>query len=130
MLWSFVLKDLEAEVRTDEQAGTAARAAREHLQVGPRGDEDVIAGNTSGNIAYWTSAEIPIREDLQTLMAPDGGIPPNLIRDGTGALMHEWMAVTNPQPNQALPFEILPKGEMPVAINQAPGRSWWMAIKI
>ena len=74
-----------------------------------------------GNIGYFALSEVPIREDLQTLMYPDGGIPPILIRDGTGALMHEWMPTDNPLPNQALPTAILPPSEMPQLVNPASG---------
>jgi len=74
-----------------------------------------------GNIAYFTSAEMPLREDLQTLNAPDGGVPPWLVRDGSHALHHEWLPVSNPQPGQILPYEILPFGEMPQTVNPSEG---------
>ena len=37
----------------------------------------------SSSIKYYTSAEVPIREDLQTLGSPDGGVLPLLNRVGT-----------------------------------------------
>ena len=57
--------------------------------------------------------EIPVREDLQAKTI--NGAPPIFIRDGTGG--NEWLAVQNPQPNQATPCEILPPEEMPHIIN-------------
>ncbi|MEM7350651.1 MAG: penicillin acylase family protein [Acidobacteriota bacterium] len=91
------------------------------LQYFDVGSQNWSYADVSGNIAYFTSAELPIREDLQTLGFPDGGIPPFLIRDGTHTLQHEWMAVQNPQPQQSLNYEILPFAEMPQVRNPAAG---------
>lgn len=88
------------------------------LQYFDFGAQNFAYADTAGNIAYFTSAEVPIREDLQTLNAIDGA-PPFLIRDGSGARRNEWLPVAHPQPNQVLPFEILPESEMPVSINPA-----------
>ncbi len=85
------------------------------------GSQNWAVATVDGDIAYFTSAEMPLREDLQTLNAPDGGIPPFLIRDGTHQLAHEWMPVEHPQPGQALPYEILPAEEMPHEINPDRG---------
>lgn len=74
----------------------------------------------AGNIAYFTSAEMPLREDLQELGRPDG-LPPYFLRDGTGALRNEWLPVSHPQPGQAIPYEILPFEEMPQVVNPASG---------
>ncbi len=81
------------------------------------GSQNFGYADIDGNIAYFTSAEMPIREDLQNLNFPDGGIPPYFIRDGTHSLAHEWLPVVNPQPQQSLPFEILPYAEMPQVRN-------------
>ena len=91
------------------------------LQFFDVGSQNWSYADRNGDIAYFTSAELPIREDLQTLGFPDGGIPPFLIRDGTHTLQHEWMAVQNPQPNQSLGFEILPFAEMPQIRNPEAG---------
>nr|XP_061799103.1 penicillin acylase 2 proenzyme-like [Nerophis lumbriciformis] len=85
------------------------------------GSQNFGYADIDGNIAYFTSAEMPLREDLQTLHVPDGGIPPYFIRDGTGSLMHEWMPLSNPQPDQNLGFEILPYAEMPQLRNPSAG---------
>lgn len=92
------------------------------LQFFDVGSQNFAYADVEGNVAYFTSAEMPIREDLQTLGAPDGGIPPYLIRDGTHSLRHEWLPVENPQPTQSLDFEILPFAEMPQTVN--PERGW------
>ncbi len=94
------------------------RAALQYFDVG---SQNFGYADVDGNIAYFTSAEMPIREDLQNLNFPDGSIPPFLIRDGTHTLQHEWLPVQNPQPGQALDFEILPFGEMPQVVNPAMG---------
>ncbi|MCB1057625.1 MAG: penicillin acylase family protein [Acidobacteria bacterium] len=74
-----------------------------------------------GNFAYFTSAEMPLREDLQTLNAPDGA-PPFLIRDGTHTFHNEWLEATGDRdPNQALNYQILPFSEMPQVVNPERG---------
>lgn len=86
------------------------------LQYFDFGSQNWIYGDVDGNIAYFTSAEKPIRADLASGTV-DGGVPPWLIRDGTGALNHEWLPVMNPQPAQSLRYEILPYNEMPQVVN-------------
>jgi len=89
------------------------KAALQYFDIG---SQNWIFGDVEGNIGYFTSAEKPIRSDLASGTV-GGNIPPWMIRDGSGALNHEWMPVTNPQPNQALRYEILPYNEMPQVIN-------------
>ncbi len=83
------------------------------------GVQNVYYANTSGDIAWFTTSENPIREDLNSGFVD--GLPPWFIRNGTGAQANEWLPVMNPQPNQALPFEIMPASEMPHLINPASG---------
>jgi penicillin amidase len=71
----------------------------------------------AGNYAYFVSAEMPIREDLQNNTVT--GAPPYLIRSGTGG--NEWLPRTNTYPGQALPYEILSPAEMPFTINPERG---------
>ncbi len=71
-----------------------------------------------GNIAYFTTGELPLREDLQELERVDGA-PPFLIRDGSGNFYNEWSRRRHHAPFRALPFDILPFGEMPHVINPA-----------
>lgn len=84
------------------------------------GSQNFGVVDVDGNIAYFTGAEVPIREDLQTMMQPDG-TPPMFIRDGTGEHMNEWMALTNPDVNQAIDYEVIPFDEMPFSVNPASG---------
>ena len=70
-----------------------------------------------GNIAYFAASEVPLREDLQANTVT--GLPPWFIRDGSGG--NEWLPIQNPQPGQAIPYEILPAAEMPHLINPLAG---------
>lgn len=91
------------------------------LQFFDVGSQNFLYADVDGNIGYFVSAEAPVRADLQDDMAPDGGIPPFLIRDGSGTLNHEWVRIRNRQPRQATPFEILPFNEMPQSVNPESG---------
>lgn len=84
------------------------------------GSQNFSFADSSGNIAYFTGGELPLREDLQTMGAADGN-PPFLVRDGTHTHKNEWLAQTTTQPGQATPFEILPFAEMPQVVNPPQG---------
>ena len=90
---------------------------RDAMQYFDIGGQHFIYADTKGNIAYFTNAEVPVREDLQAGMVK--GNPPYLLRDGTGG--NEWLPVTNPQPNQSLPYEIVPFSELPKVVNPPAG---------
>jgi penicillin amidase len=81
------------------------------------GGQNFAYADVAGNIAYFTSAELPLREDLQA--GTVNGLPPFFIRDGTGG--NEWLPVRSPQPGQAIPYEILPYEEMPQTVNPPAG---------
>jgi penicillin amidase len=83
------------------------------------GSQNFAYAGTDGTIAYFTTAEAPVREDLQSNSVD--GVPPFLIRDGSGAKKNEWLPVSHPQANQALPYEILPPSEMPFVVNPSSG---------
>ena len=83
------------------------------LQFFDVGAQHFMVAHRAGDIAYFTNAELPLREDLQSEVV--SGLPPYFIRDGQGG--NEWLAVSNPQPGQSLPYEILPFEEMPQLIN-------------
>lgn len=97
------------------------------------GSQNWVYGDTAGNVGYFSSAEMPLRADLQAGAAAPGTvpgffppgvpIPPWFIRDGTSGL-HEWLPLANPQPGQAIPYEILPYDEMPQALN--PPAGWFV----
>jgi penicillin amidase len=81
------------------------------------GSQNWVFADLEGNIAYFTSAEMPLREDLQA--GTVNGLPPYFIRNGTGG--NEWLPLANPQPAQAVPYEILPFEEMPQLVNPPAG---------
>jgi penicillin amidase len=90
----------------------------EGLQYFDVGSENFVYADRKGNIGYFTSAEMPLREDLQANTIT--GLPPFFIRNGQGG--NEWLPMENPQPGQAMPYEILPFEEMPQIVN--PPRGW------
>lgn len=106
--------------RRINRAGNLAdfQAALSYFDVG---SQNFAYADVDGNIGYFTSAEAPLRTDLQNDSAPGGGRPPWLVRDGSGALKHDWLPLVARQPNQATPFEVLPAAEMPQVINPASG---------
>jgi penicillin amidase len=91
------------------------------LQYFDFGSQNWGYADVDGTIAYFTSGEMPLREDLQLDNAPDGGVPPFLIRDGTHQLHHEWMLATGPEPGRSSGYEILPFDEMPHEVDPARG---------
>lgn len=91
------------------------------LQYFDVGSQNFAYADVDGTIAYFTSAEMPLREDLQDLGFPDGGVPPYLIRDGTHTLHHEWLPLGKTSPPQSLAYEILPFAEMPQVVNPSTG---------
>ncbi|MEJ8568409.1 penicillin acylase family protein [Elongatibacter sediminis] len=105
-------------IRGIDQADSLESFA-ESLEFFDIGVQNVYYADVLGNIAWFATSEHPIREDLASLTVD--GLPPWFIRDGTGAQANEWLPVMNPQPNQSLPFEILPMAEMPHLINPEQG---------
>jgi penicillin amidase len=85
------------------------------------GSQNWAYADVHGNIAYFTSAEMPVREDLQA--GTVNGLPPWFIRNGQGG--NEWLPVEHPQPRQAIPYEIYPAAEMPHIIN--PPAGWFVS---
>lgn len=90
------------------------------LQYFDSGTQNFAYADVQGSIAYFTSSEMPIREDLQA--GTVSGAPPWFIRNGQGG--NEWLPVQHPQPGQAIPYEILPDDEMPHAVN--PPAGWFV----
>ncbi len=105
-----LLKDL-ALARDLDEVKTA-------LQYFDGGSQNVFWADVMGNIAWFSSSEIPVREDLANFTVD--GLPPWFIRDGTGAAANEWLPVTNPQPRQALDFEIVPFDEIGTTLDNNP----------
>lgn len=93
---------------------------RTALQSFDVGSQNWSYADRGGHIAYLTSAELPLREDLQA--GTVHGVPPYLIRDGRGG--NEWLPATHRHPGQALPYEILPPAEMPQLVD--PPAGWFV----
>ena len=99
--------------------GSGARNLDEFKDALQRMDvaQNFVYVDVGGNIAYFTSGEIPVREDLQA--GTVNGVPPWFVRNGQGG--NEWLPVINRQPQQATAHEILPFAEMPQIVNPAAG---------
>lgn len=110
-------RELEAMLRFGR--ARSLRDFKRALEFFDVGAQNWAVADTSGNIAYWTSAEVPLREDLQS--GTVAGLPPFLVRDGTGALPNGWIPDPSPAPDQALPFKVLPFAELPQVVNPAQG---------
>jgi penicillin G amidase len=84
------------------------------------GSQNWSYADRRGHIAYLTSGELPLREDLQAGRVD--GVPPYLVRNGTGG--NEWLPATHHYPGQALRYEILPAAEMPHLVD--PRNGWFV----
>jgi penicillin amidase len=81
------------------------------------GSQNWAYSDVAGNLAYFTSGEMPLREDLQA--GTVHGLPPFFVRDGTGG--NEWLPAGRRLPGQAVPYQILPPEEMPHVVNPRAG---------
>lgn len=93
------------------------RAGLQNFDVG---SQNWAYADRQGHIAYFTSAEMPVREDLQA--GTVSGLPPWFIRNGQGG--NEWLPVQHPQAGQAIPYEIYPPAEMPHLVD--PSAGWFV----
>lgn len=93
---------------------------KEGLRYFDFGSQNWAYADVDGNIAYFTSGELPLREDLE-LGLVDGAIPPWFIRDGTGTYRHQWLPEPDLPADQATPYKILPFEEMPQIVNPPAG---------
>jgi penicillin amidase len=90
---------------------------RKGLETFDFGSQNWAYSDVAGNLAYFTSGEMPLREDLQA--GTVHGLPPFFVRDGTGG--NEWLPASHLLPGQAVPYEILPPEEMPHVVNPPAG---------
>ena len=81
------------------------------------GSQNWAVVDSAGNYGYFTSAEMPLREDLQA--GTVNGLPPWFLRDGSGG--NDWIREPNPAPGQATPNAVLPFDEMPQVVNPPAG---------
>lgn len=93
----------------------------EGLQFFDFGSQNWAYADFRGNIAYFASAEMPLREDLQA--ATVDGLPPWFIRDGEGG--NEWLPAPADRPeHHAVPYQVLPFSELPQVVN--PPAGWFV----
>jgi len=78
------------------------------------GSQNWAYADVDGNLAYFSSAELPLRSDLENGSVV--GLPPFFVRDGASG-DNNWIPDPTPGPDQAVPFEILPAEEMPHTVN-------------
>ncbi|HEX6208497.1 MAG TPA: penicillin acylase family protein, partial [Actinomycetota bacterium] len=90
---------------------------RRGLEAFDFGSQNWAYADVRGNLAHFTSAEMPLREDLEA--GSVNGLPPWFIRNGTGG--NEWLSRTTTHPGQAIPYEILPPEEMLQVVNPSAG---------
>ena len=87
------------------------------LQYYDTGSLNVLYADRRGNIAYFATGEIPLREDLEAGKVE--GAAPFLIRSGSGG--NEWVSVGDRPETQAVPFAVLPPQELPQVVNPSSG---------
>ncbi|CAN5165438.1 hypothetical protein BH11PSE10_BH11PSE10_12160 [soil metagenome] len=81
------------------------------------GSQNFAYGDIYGNIAYFSTGEVPLREDLQAGTVT--GAPPWLIRNGQGG--NEWLRKANPGPTDGTGYAALPFAELPQLVNPSAG---------
>lgn len=91
---------------------------RTALQYFDVGSQNFIYGDIDGNIGYFTTSEVPLREDLQA--GTVNGAPPWFVRDGQGG--NEWLRDPNPDRYNGTGYQSLPFSELPQTVN--PKNGW------
>jgi len=89
----------------------------EALQYFDVGSQNFIYGDIDGNIGYFSTAEVPLREDLQANTV--NGAPPWFIRNGQGG--NEWLVDPNPDQFNGSGYQSLPFAELPQTVNPVNG---------
>jgi penicillin amidase len=84
------------------------------IEVGPL---NWAYADVDGNIATFVSGKVPLREDLRS--GTIDGLPPFLLRDGTGAARNEWIPRNDDGPG--FKYESIPFEDMPQAVNPSQG---------
>ena len=87
------------------------------LQYFDVGSQNFIYGDIEGNIGYFTTSEVPLREDLQANTVT--GAPPWFIRNGQGG--NEWLKDPNPDQFNGTGYLSLPASELPQTVNPRNG---------
>jgi penicillin amidase len=87
------------------------------LQFFDVGSQNFIYGDIQGNIGYFSSGEVPLREDLQA--GTVNGAPPWFIRNGQGG--NEWIRKSILAATDGTGYEYLPFTELPQVVNPSSG---------
>ncbi|MCJ7453486.1 MAG: penicillin acylase family protein [Steroidobacteraceae bacterium] len=90
------------------------KTALEYFDVG---SQNFIYGDIDGNIGYFSTSEVPLREDLQANTV--NGSPPWFIRNGQGG--NEWLKDPNPDMFNGTGYLSLPSNELPQTVNPKNG---------
>src|SRR5262245_38406609 len=88
------------------------------LQFFDVGSQNWAYADRDGNLAYFTSAEMPLRTDLE--QGAVVGVPPFFVRDGLSGA-NNWIEDPAHSQGQTIPFAILPADEMPHTVNPENG---------
>lgn len=107
----------ELDCFRDLNFGRSLEDFKAALQFFDFGSQNFSYADIRGNIAYFTTAEVPLREDLQANTVT--GVPPWFIRDGTGG--NEWIPAAARPADQAVPYAVLPFEELAQTVNPANG---------
>ncbi len=104
------------EIQTFNQWNRAGNLSEflEGLELYDVGSQNWAYADVDGNLAYFTSAEMPLRSDLE--QGTVVGLPPYFVRDGASGLAN-WVPDPGLSQGQTIPFAILPFEEMPHTIN-------------
>jgi penicillin amidase len=87
------------------------------LQYFDVGSQNFIYGDIEGNIGYFTTSEVPLREDLQA--GTVNGAPPWFVRNGQGG--NEWLVDPSPDAFNGSGYLALPFEELPQTVNPRNG---------
>jgi penicillin amidase len=82
------------------------------------GSQNWAYADRHGNLAYFSSAELPLRTDLEGGAVENA--PPYLVRTGTDG-QNNWIEDPARSQGQTIPFAILPYEEMPQTVNPENG---------
>lgn len=82
------------------------------------GSQNWAYADKDGNLAYFSSAEMPLRADLELGMVD--GVPPFFVRDGRSG-NNNWVPDPAHSQGQTIPYAILPSEEMPHTVNPENG---------
>ena len=105
--------DYFLELARAKNVGDAERA----LRYFDFGAQNWMFADDSGNIAYFSKREIPLREDLQA--GTVAGLPPYFIRNGVGG--NDWIPQEIRPEDHAIPFATLPDDELEHLVNPSDG---------